>query len=50
VEAFTEVFQVIFDLLFRNSDGEGDLFCAMGAFFQEGADPAPYRFLLSGGR
>ena len=49
VEAFPEVFQVIFDLLFRNSDGEGDLFCAMGTFLQEGADLSPYRFLLLDG-
>lgn len=46
VETFPKVFQVMFDLLFLYSDGEGDFFRAMRTLLQEGADPASYRFLL----
>lgn len=49
VKASPKVFQVIFDILFRYPDGEGDLFCAMGTFLQEGADLSSYRFLLLDG-
>ncbi len=43
------MFQVIFDLLFRPSDGEGDLFCCMRAFLKEGTDLTPYRFFFFDG-
>lgn len=49
VKAFPKVLQVIFDLLFRSSDGEGDLLRGMRTFLQERADLASDRFLFHGG-
>jgi len=42
-EAFPKVFQVIRDLFFRPSDGEGDFLCGKRTFLQESADLMPYR-------
>lgn len=49
VDTFSKMFQMIFDILLGSSDGEGDLFRGMRAFFQEGADPTPYRFFFFDG-
>ena len=46
VETFLKVFQVIRDLLFRLSDGKGNLYRGMRTFLQDGADLTPYRFLF----
>lgn len=49
MKAFPKVFQMTFDLLFRSSDREGDLFRGMRAFLQKRADLTPYRFFFFDG-
>jgi hypothetical protein len=50
METFSKMFQMIFDFLFRSSDGKGDLLRAMGTILKEGADLTPYRiFFFDGG-
>ncbi|MBF8258079.1 MAG: hypothetical protein HW377_453, partial [Actinobacteria bacterium] len=46
VETFLKVFQVIRDLLFRLSDGKGNLYRGMRTFLQDGADLTPYSFFF----